>query len=54
MICALPEEINNCQFCTPDMSCTNPDPGCGFRKEERTEAKQEKWFEKYYKNSKAK
>ena len=54
MICALGKEINNCRFCGKNMECMNPESGCSYRKDVTVEEKEERWYEKYYKNSRPK
>ena len=45
--CNLSKEINTCPFCDiKNMICNKEDTKCAFQKRE------EKWFEKYYKDSK--
>lgn len=55
--CNLSKEINNCPFCDIDkMECKNNDTKCSFRIDDKEDiaerTRKEKWYEKYYKNSK--
>lgn len=53
--CNLSKEINTCPFCNiENMICNKEDTKCAFQEKEKvkTDKKEEKWFEKYYKDSK--
>lgn len=53
--CTLSKDINNCPFCDMEnMLCDKEDTKCAFQVKENEKPKEEKWFEKYYKNSKPK
>lgn len=57
--CNLSKEINNCTFCNKEkMECNNENTQCTFR-ERKIEgnskyARKDRWYEKYYKDSRAK
>ena len=61
-LCLLSKDINNCTFCDKDkMECHNKVADCGFKKceEIKTEEtmgyiRKERWYEKYYKDSRPK
>ena len=56
--CELSEDINNCPCCNKEkMECLNTKTMCAFRAEENIDiennqyVRKERWYEKYYKNS---
>lgn len=57
MKCTLSVEVNNCPFCNKDnMECNN-NKNCAFQMDKNSPVKdkyvrQERWYEKYYKNNK--
>lgn len=58
-ICTLSEDINNCPFYDKEKrECNNTLHSCGFVRddfgERNVSQKEEKWFEKYHKDSRPK
>ena len=52
--CTFPKDINNCPFYDKEkMECNNNDNTCSFREviEDTKYERKERWYEKYYKDS---